>query len=86
MTDREQNAKSHKVRLKIVAAARQLLAAGGIETFTMRGVAERVGLTATGIYYHFEMPRMMPGHPALEDLQLADEASGSSSVARSVSG
>ena len=54
MTDRAENAKSDKMRYTILAAARHLLAAGGIDALTMRGVAQHAGLTATGVYYHFE--------------------------------
>jgi AcrR family transcriptional regulator len=37
----------------ILEAARDLIAAGGVESLSMRGVAERVGLSATAIYHHF---------------------------------
>jgi AcrR family transcriptional regulator len=40
-------------RLRILAATRALLASGGPERVTMRGVAERVGVSATAIYRHF---------------------------------
>jgi AcrR family transcriptional regulator len=40
-------------RTKILAATRSLLASGGPERVTMRGVAERVGVSATAIYRHF---------------------------------
>lgn len=38
----------------ILFAARDLLAEGGLESLSMRTVAERVGLSATAIYHHFE--------------------------------
>jgi AcrR family transcriptional regulator len=38
----------------ILEAARDLLADGGIEALSMRSVADRVGLSATAIYHHFQ--------------------------------
>lgn len=38
----------------ILDATRDLLAEGGIEALSMRAVAERVGVSATAIYHHFE--------------------------------
>jgi len=39
---------------RILTAARDLFLAGGAEAVTMRSVAERVGVTATALYRHFE--------------------------------
>ena len=39
---------------RILGAARELFLAGGAEAVTMRSVAERVGVTATALYRHFE--------------------------------
>ena len=38
----------------ILEAARDLLAEGGLEALSMRGVAARVGVSATAIYNYFE--------------------------------
>jgi AcrR family transcriptional regulator len=43
-----------EARTRILTAARELFLAGGAEAMTMRGVAERVGVTATALYRHFE--------------------------------
>ncbi len=37
----------------IVEAARDLMAEGGMDAFSMRAVADRVGISATAIYHHF---------------------------------
>jgi AcrR family transcriptional regulator len=37
----------------ILEAARDLLAEGGVRALSMRGLAERVGVSATAIYHHF---------------------------------
>jgi AcrR family transcriptional regulator len=39
---------------RILSAARELFLSGGAEAVTMRNVAERVGVTATALYRHFE--------------------------------
>lgn len=39
---------------RILAAARELFLTGGAEAVTMRSVAERVGVTATALYRHFD--------------------------------
>jgi TetR/AcrR family transcriptional regulator, tetracycline repressor protein len=39
-------------RARIVAAARQLVDAGGVDALSMRKVAAEVGLAPTGIYWH----------------------------------
>jgi AcrR family transcriptional regulator len=44
----------NETRERILAAARELFLAGGAEAVTMRSVAERVGVTATALYRHFE--------------------------------
>lgn len=41
-------------RQKILDAARELCAEQGVEATTMRGIADRIGYTATAIYYHFK--------------------------------
>lgn len=43
-----------EARTRILDAARALFLAGGVEAVTMRSVAERVGVTATALYRHFE--------------------------------
>lgn len=40
-------------RTEIVAAAREILAASGPGAFTMRAVAERIGIRAPSLYKHF---------------------------------
>lgn len=37
----------------ILDVTRELLAEGGLDALSMRGVAERVGVSATAIYHHF---------------------------------
>ncbi len=44
---------SRDVELAILEAARDLLAAGGVEALSMRQVADRVGISATAIYHYF---------------------------------
>jgi AcrR family transcriptional regulator len=44
---------THDAETAIVEAARDLIAEGGIDALSMRGVAERVGISATAIYHHF---------------------------------
>ncbi|MFL5262202.1 MAG: TetR/AcrR family transcriptional regulator [Anaeromyxobacteraceae bacterium] len=41
-------------REEVLAAARDLLVEGGLRALTMRRVAERVGVSATAIYRHFD--------------------------------
>ena len=41
-------------REKILDAAREMFLEAGVEATTMRAVANRVGYTATAIYYHFQ--------------------------------
>lgn len=41
-------------RERILSESRELLRAHGLLGFSMRGVAERVGVTATALYRHFE--------------------------------
>ena len=43
----------HDVEGAIIEAARDLIAEGGIDALSMRGVADRVGISATAIYHHF---------------------------------
>lgn len=40
-------------RSKILDAAREMFAEKGVESTTMRAIADRIGYTATAIYYHF---------------------------------
>lgn len=47
------DAQRRETRTKILDAARDLLLADGIGGFTMRKLADRVGCTATNLYYHF---------------------------------
>ena len=41
-------------REKILDAAREMFAEHGVEATTMRAIADRIGYTATAIYYHFK--------------------------------
>lgn len=50
-----------EVREQIVAAARDLLANHGLEGVSMRGVAERVGVSATALYHYFENKEALVG-------------------------
>lgn len=43
-----------EIRERIVAAARDLFAEHGLDGVSMRGVAERVGVTATALYHYFD--------------------------------
>lgn len=49
--DREDH--NRQVKQKILDAARELLLADGVDGFSMRKLATRIGYTATGIYHHF---------------------------------
>jgi AcrR family transcriptional regulator len=49
--DREDH--NREVKRKILDAARALLLAEGVDGFSMRKLASRIGYTATGIYHHF---------------------------------
>lgn len=51
IADRE---RAGEVEREITEAARDLLAAGGLEGLSMRHVAERVGISATAIYHYFD--------------------------------
>jgi AcrR family transcriptional regulator len=42
------------MRERILDAAREMFAENGVEATTMRAIAERIGYTATAIYYHFK--------------------------------
>jgi AcrR family transcriptional regulator len=42
-----------EVRTKILDAARALLLEAGVEAVTMRKIADRIGYTATALYFHF---------------------------------
>ena len=41
-------------REKILDAAREMFNENGVEATTMRAIADRIGYTATAIYYHFK--------------------------------
>ena len=47
-------ARASDTETAILEAARDLLAEGGLEVLSMRGVATRVGVSATAIYNYFE--------------------------------
>ncbi len=47
-------AEEPETRERIVAAARDLIVAGGVEGLSMRKVAARVGISAPAIYRHFD--------------------------------
>jgi AcrR family transcriptional regulator len=49
----EKDARHHDLEPAIVQAARDLLAEGGMAALSMRGVAERVGVSATALYHYF---------------------------------
>lgn len=49
--DREEH--NRQVKRKILDAARALLVADGVDGFSMRKLAAKIGYTATGIYHHF---------------------------------
>lgn len=53
---RTRNPRGEGTRLRgdIVAAAYRLIAAGGVEAVTLRGVAREVGIAAPSIYAHFD--------------------------------
>ena len=46
--------RTEQLRDTILGIARDMLAAGGLDALSMRGVAERAGVSATAIYHHFE--------------------------------
>lgn len=50
--DREDH--NREVKRKILDAARDLLLAEGVDGFSMRKLATKIGYTATGIYHHFK--------------------------------
>lgn len=41
-------------RARILDAAREMFNENGVESTTMRAIADRIGYTATAIYYHFK--------------------------------
>jgi AcrR family transcriptional regulator len=49
--DREEH--NREVKKKILAAARELLIASGVDGFSMRKLGAKIGYTATGIYHHY---------------------------------
>ncbi|MEJ2237385.1 MAG: TetR/AcrR family transcriptional regulator [Gemmatimonadales bacterium] len=50
----EEGQKAAQAEAAILDAARDLLAAGGVDGLSMRHVAEQVGISATAIYHYFE--------------------------------
>lgn len=62
-------AQRRETRARILEAARDLLLAGGVGGLTMRKLADRVGCTATNLYYHFA-----DKDAVLRDLLAADAA------------
>lgn len=46
--------RTSETEARIVEAARDLLAQGGMDALSMRAVAARVGISATAIYHYFE--------------------------------
>jgi AcrR family transcriptional regulator len=59
-----------ETRRKILAATRAVLAASGPGAVTMRGVAERVGVTATALYRHFPDKDALLSEVIQEDARL----------------
>jgi AcrR family transcriptional regulator len=53
MTNLDREEHNRAVKRKILDAARELLLADGVEGFSMRKLAAKIGYTATGIYHHF---------------------------------
>ena len=49
----EQNARSRRTRLALLAAARALVEQEGLPSLTMASVAERAGVTRRSVYLHF---------------------------------
>ena len=49
----QQNARSRRTRLALLAAARALVEQDGVPALTMTSVAERAGLTRRSVYLHF---------------------------------
>ncbi len=63
-----------RTELRIVEAARSLLASGGAEACSMRAVGERAGVTAAAIYRHFRDKQALIDHlvaRAYENFELA---------------
>ena len=46
--------RTEQLRDTILSIARDILATQGLDALSMRGVAERAGVSATAIYHHFE--------------------------------
>jgi len=46
-----------ETRRRIIAGARELFARDGFDNTTVRGIAQRVGLTDAALYYHFKSKR-----------------------------
>lgn len=43
-----------ELRAKILEAARELIVSEGVDSFSMRKVAGKIGYTATALYFHFQ--------------------------------
>lgn len=54
MTKADVTQREGELEAQIVDAARDVLAEGGMAALSMRGVAERVGVSATALYHYFE--------------------------------
>lgn len=52
MTPTDVTPREHEER--ILDAARELIAAGGVDAVSMRAVADRVGVSATALYHYFD--------------------------------
>jgi AcrR family transcriptional regulator len=69
------------LRDAIVAAAMRMVADDGVTEFTIRKVADRLGVTHSAIYHHFEdRTAMLAAVAELALHQVADSASTSSSM------
>jgi AcrR family transcriptional regulator len=73
---RKRRARNSLTRAEIVEAAREVLREGGIEAFTIRAVADRLGASAMSLYNHVEskeevLDAALDG--LLLELQLADD-------------
>jgi AcrR family transcriptional regulator len=85
----DQRQSSPQVEAAILEAARDLLAAGGVDGLSMRQVAEQVGVSATAIYHYFEGKQDLVNRVVLQAferfgsyLQNAMESHPEGSVAR----
>lgn len=75
---RKRRARNSLTRPEIVAAAREVLRDGGINAFTIRAVADRLGASAMSLYNHVESKEEVLDSALdglLLELQLADDPS-----------